>query len=44
MASDDKTIYSTGNAPQKDWFLQFLVNLANKNRFDLDITLTVGDF
>lgn len=42
MASDDKTIYSTGNAPPKDWFLQFLVKLANKNRFELDVTLTVG--
>ncbi len=30
------------NAPPKDWFLQFLVNMANKNRFELGITLNVG--
>ncbi len=33
---------SIGNAPAKDWFLQFLVNMANKNKFELDITLMVG--
>ena len=37
-----KNISATDSAPSKDWFLQFLVNLANKNRFELDITLTVG--
>lgn len=37
-----KDIFETGNAPSKDWFLQFLVNQANKNQFELDITLTVG--
>ena len=37
-----KDIFVTGNAPSKDWFLQFLVNQANKNQFELDITLTVG--
>jgi len=42
MAIEEKNVYSTGNVPSKDWFLQFLVNLANKNRFELDITLTVG--
>jgi hypothetical protein len=42
MVSEEKSVYATGNAPPKDWFLQFLVNLANKNRFELDITLTVG--
>lgn len=42
MQEDEKSIFSTGNAPSKDWFLQLLVNLANKNRFELDITLTVG--
>jgi len=42
MAKEEKNIYATGNAPSKDWFLQFLVNLANKNRFEFDITLTVG--
>lgn len=44
MIKDEKNIFATGNAPSKDWFLQFLVNLANKNRFELDITLTVGGF
>jgi len=43
MANEEKTIFSTGNASSKDWFLQFLVNLANKNRFELDIiALTAG--
>lgn len=40
--SNKETIFATGTAPSKDWFLQFLVNLANKNLFELDITLTVG--
>lgn len=40
----EKNIYATDNAPAKDWFLQFVVNLANKNQFELDITLTVGGF
>lgn len=31
-----------GATPKKDWFIQFLVNLANKDNFELDITLTVG--
>jgi hypothetical protein len=44
MEKDEKGVYATGSAPPKDWFLQFLVNLANKNRFELDITLTVGGF
>jgi hypothetical protein len=44
MVNEAKNVYATGNAPPKDWFLQFLVNLANKNRFELDITLTVGGF
>ncbi len=39
---NEKNIFATGSTPSKDWFLQFLVNLANKNRFELDITLTVG--
>jgi len=34
--------HNIGNAPVKDWFLQFLVNMANKNTFELDITLMVG--
>jgi len=42
MVNDDKNKFATNNAPSKDWFLQFLVNLANKNRFELDITLTVS--
>jgi len=42
MANEIRDIYATGSTPSKDWFLQFLVNLANKNRFELDITLTVG--
>jgi hypothetical protein len=35
---------TTENAPQKDWFLQFLVNTANKSQFELEITLNVGGF
>ncbi len=42
MANEDKIKNAACSAPVKDWFLQFLVNLANKNRFELDITLTVG--
>ncbi len=42
MPEDEKNIFATGTAPSKDWFLQLLVNLANKNRFELDVTLTVG--
>ena len=42
MQEDEKNIFSTGTAPSKDWFLQLLVNLANRDRFELDITLTVG--
>lgn len=44
MDKDQKEIFNTGNAPAKDWFLQFLVNLANKKQFELDITLTTGGF
>jgi len=32
------------NAPQEDWFLQSLVNMANKNQFGMGITLNVGGF
>ncbi len=42
MQNDEMNIFTTGTAPSKDWFLQLLVNLANKNNFELDITLTVG--
>ena len=30
--------------PQKDWFLQFLVNMANKSHFELQVSLNVGGF
>lgn len=42
MANERKDRVATNSTPSQDWFLQFLVNLANKNRFELDITLTVG--
>ena len=42
MQKDENSVFATGPAPSKDWFLQLLVNLANKNSFELDITLTVG--
>lgn len=42
MAIEEKGVYETGSAPSKDWFLQFVVNLANNNQFELDITLTLG--
>ena len=42
MQEEEKDIFATGTAPSKDWFLQLLVNLANKNSFELNITLTVG--
>lgn len=42
MVSKDNNVYSTGDVPSKDWFLQFLVNLANHNKIELDITLIVG--
>ena len=42
MQNDINNSFATGEAPSKDWFLQLLVNLANKGRFELDITLTVG--
>ena len=42
MQIDEKDIFATGPTPTKDWFLQLLVNLANKDKFELDITLTVG--
>jgi len=44
MEKPANPLFTNANAPQKDWFLQFLVNLANKNNFELDITLTVGGF
>ena len=42
MQEYDQDIFATGITPSKDWFLQLLVNLANKKSFELDITLTVG--
>lgn len=44
MINKEKDTPTTDNAPQKDWFLQFLVNLANKNQFQLGITLNIGGF
>lgn len=44
MIKEDKNVYAMGNTPVKDWFLQFLVNMANKNEFELELTLTVGGF
>lgn len=42
MIIDGKQTPVPDNAPKRDWFLRFLVNLANKNRFELEITLNVG--
>jgi len=42
MINAEKNDLTAGNAPQKDWFLQFLVNTANKSQFELEITLNVG--
>jgi hypothetical protein len=44
MIIDEKKKLPVDNAPQKDWFLQFLVNLANRNQFELGITLNIGGF
>ncbi|MDP3480132.1 MAG: gas vesicle accessory protein GvpU [Desulfoprunum sp.] len=44
MINEEKNILTLDNPPQKDWFLQFLVNLANKNQFELGITLNIGGF
>ncbi len=44
MISAEKNELTTDNAPRKDWFLQFLVNTANKSQFELTITLNVGGF
>jgi hypothetical protein len=44
MTDDQKNKLTTDNAPRKDWFLQFLVNIANKSQFQLGITLNVGGF
>jgi hypothetical protein len=42
MIPEEMKAQGFGSAPVKDWFLQFLVNMANKNKFELDITLMVG--
>ncbi len=44
MVGDDKNVQAVDAVPSKDWFLQFLVNMANKNTFELELTLTVGGF
>lgn len=44
MINKEKNNPTVDNAPQKDWFLQFLVNLANKNQVELGITLNIGGF
>lgn len=44
MVPGEQNIYEAGDAPSKDWFLQFLVNLANHDQFEVDLTLTVGGF
>jgi len=45
MTIDEMNSYTANdNAPVKDWFLQYMVNLANQNEFQQDITLTVGGF
>lgn len=42
MVIEEMKTYADGSVPAKDWFLQFLVNMANKNKFELDITLMAG--
>ncbi|MFH0782616.1 MAG: gas vesicle accessory protein GvpU [Pseudomonadota bacterium] len=42
MKIHDKNAIALDNTPAKDWFLQFLVNMANKNKLELGITLNVG--
>ncbi len=42
MIPEEMKAHEIDSAPPKDWFLQFLVNMANKNQFELDLTLTVG--
>jgi hypothetical protein len=44
MINEQKKGLAADHAPQKDWFLQFLVNTANKSQFELAITLNVGGF
>ncbi len=44
MIKEELNKLSSDKAPAKDWFLQFLVNLANRNQFELGITLNVGGF
>ena len=44
MVNEDMKRSAKEAAPQRDWFLQFLVNMANKNRFKMEITLNVGGF
>ena len=42
--NEEKNRLPADNSPAKDWFLQFLVNMANKSHFELQITLNVGGF
>ncbi len=42
MKIHDKNAIALDNTPAKDWFLQFLVSMANKNKLELGITLNVG--
>jgi hypothetical protein len=44
MINAEKNALTADNAPRKDWFLQFLVNTANKSQFEMEITLNVGGF
>jgi hypothetical protein len=44
MINAQKNGPTTDNAPRKDWFLQFLVNTANRSHFELDLTLNVEGF
>jgi hypothetical protein len=44
MINAQKNEPASDNAPRKDWFLQFLVNTANKSHFELELTLNVGGF
>jgi hypothetical protein len=44
MISELQETLAAGHTPRKDWFLQFLVNMANKSQFELQLTLNVGGF
>lgn len=42
MNEESKNGIELRKAPQEDWFLQHLVNIANKDQFGFGITLNVG--